>query len=89
MRKKTQKGFTAAIIIAAIGLGALFSARPWQAWEHQVEARQSAEQELLATEKRHIELLKERALAESRSGREAGARKDGMIGPGERLIDED
>ncbi|HEY0867259.1 MAG TPA: hypothetical protein VGE01_07770 [Fimbriimonas sp.] len=81
----TAKKFlgTTVLVVAAVSTGLALSRKPWDIYQKQKQAAVEQRQEMVESEARRAELLRQEAEVRSSVGRERLARKAGFVKPGE------
>jgi len=83
---KHGKAWNIVLVISAIALGLLLSAKPWRVYmEQRAQARQY-ERDMHAAEQRRVDLTGTAAKLNSPLGKEQAAREAGLLKPGEQLV---
>lgn len=86
MRKPTL--FGSLLVLAALGIGAYLSLKPWQLYSEQRAKRDSAVEDMETAEEERVALMKQRARFENPAGKEELARSRGYRRPNERPLEE-
>jgi cell division protein FtsB len=77
----------AAFVLTAVGMGIIFSIKPWQVYREQQRLANQAVAEMRDAERNRADLTRQKARYESSTGREELARSENYRQPGETPVD--
>lgn len=84
----SKAGWTLVIVTAAVGTGLYMSRKPWNEYQRQRQITKQAEADMRKAEQDRAEYVRQTALAQNPSGREAIARERGFRKPNEIAVEE-
>lgn len=88
MAAKRNRLLDAAIVVAAIAVGVWGSQRVWNTYGEQKSRTRTSQTELRALEVKNEDLMRQRARAESKWGKEEIQRSNGWRGPNEIALED-